>query len=440
MKVSIDRKVLMSLVGIAESFSSIASKKQGDALDKSLTIGSKDDSLHLTCHAHTINSGVNLVLTKDDIDFTIDESGEVTVYSKWFNDAVGNLSSHEVQVTDDGEGVTINGSGESVRMDIPDVDDEVNWEKPPLESYDEHIICNSDDLQNILGASTPPGIPLLDNSVVMHTDVDENIIIGSAERHPYFVSLLKMEVEENTLEDDVLIHSDYIPIVINALKQLSDEETKVRVSHDMESSRVVYTVIKDDDRVVANIWAPVATSNLPSNDMAYTRLEHVANKVSTTDECIKLILPSIDFQNSAKSAIAVGKASGAVRDSQGNVDKNGQVLIVVDGDDITIASPQESSTYTAGFTMGVDTNEKTIIRFPFNLVSTFLRSPLYTGLDINLNLSPLGNGKGFMASINPTGSLDIEDMKRASLVITCSVPQNTGGWPWSNFFEGQDSV
>ena len=126
MKVSIDRKVLMSLVGIAESFSSIASKKQGDALDKSLTIGSKDDSLHLTCHAHTINSGVNLVLTKDDIDFTIDESGEVTVYSKWFNDAVGNLSSNEVQVTDDGEGVTINGSGESVRMDIPDVDDDVN--------------------------------------------------------------------------------------------------------------------------------------------------------------------------------------------------------------------------------------------------------------------------------------------------------------------------
>lgn len=435
MRVSIDRKVLMSLVGIAESFSSIASKKQGDALDKSLTIGSQGDDLTITCHAHTINSGVHLVLTKEDVDFDIEDAGEVTVYSKWFNDAVGNLSSHHVQVTDDGEGVTINGDGESVRMDIPDVDNGVNWEQPPQESYDEHIVCRAEDLQQIMGASTPPGIPLLDNAVVLHTDVDDNVIIGSAEVHPYFVSLVKMETQENTLDDDILIHSDYIPIVMNALKELSDDDTQVRLSHDVESSRVVYTVIKDDDRVVANIWAPVATSNLSSTDMAYTRLEHVANRVTTTEGCIKLVLPSHDFQSSAKSAIAVGKASGAIRDSQGNVDKNGQILIAIDDDEITIASPQESSTYTTEFTMSVGTGEKTIVKFPFNLVSTFLRSPLYTGQEINLNLSPLSSGNGFMASINPTGSLDIEDMKKGSLVITCSVPQNTGGWPWSIFEE-----
>lgn len=435
MKVLIDRKVLMSLVGIAESFSSIASKKQGDALDKSLTIGSDGDSLTITCHAHTINSGVNLILTKDDIDFTIEDSGEITVYSKWFNDAIGNLSSNKIQVSDDDDGVTIKGDGESVRMDIPDVDGDVSWEKPPQDEYDEHIVCDSEDLQNILGASTPPGIPLLDNSVVLHTDFDDNVIIGSAEIHPYFVSLVKMEVEENTLDKDILIHSDYIPIVINALKQLSDEETKVRLSHDDDNARVVYTVVKGDDRVVANIWAPVAISTLDSPDMAYTRLENVANKVSITEGHIALTLPSYDFQNSAKSAIAVGKASGAIRDSQGNVDKNGQIFIVVDGDEVTIASPQESSTYTAGFSMGDDTGEQTIIKFPFNLVSTFLRSPLYTGDNIHLNLTPLGNGKGFMASINPTGSLDIDDMKNGSLVVTCSVPQNNGGWPWNNFFE-----
>ena len=423
MKLKIDKKQFQSITGVADQFSSLV--KNGDTVDKTVRITASKDKVTMTVHAHSVSAGFSIDFP-DVIDYTVEEEGSVVVHSSYLKVGVDSISHQTIVIEGDEQGISLSSDGdatEKVELDVPvdSFSEDVEWDSPPQPDEENSVLCGVDNLTSVLTASTPSGIPLYSFTVVIHP-MDNTVIVGAAETNAYLISLHSLDIaEESTmLESDIPVHSDYIPVAMKALDTFAFGECQVRLSHDKESRNVVYELLDEHGEPYAIIWGATVSS---SKELSFSMLQQVADSSISEDSAV-ITVDRNEFAKAAKSSTMVGKASGAIVDKVGNVNKTDPVKLTSSDGGITIQSIQKSSSYTKKIDAQGDFPDDLSLSVPFGLIDNYIKGNVFAQDTLKLVVTDHWdtNSKVKMVTIidNNVEQPDIQDIITKSVIVVCS--------------------